>query len=309
MQHEIYIIDDTTNLIEKLQILFKDEKDFHFVSMHSNDIDIVLKHIPTMIIIDDDNTGLTALEICQKIRVNEDNSITPILITSSVADHDYRMEILKLSVQYYIVNPIDDDYFFMTIKNMIDFVTTNRRVSPLTGLPGNVQIQAEIKKRVLNKEDFAVVYLDLDNFKAYNDVYGFSNGDEIIKFSARTIVKHVHEIPNGDNFVGHIGGDDFIAVISQYDYPKLCQDIIKEFDEHIIDYYTEEDVDRGFVEVANRRGIIEQFPIVSISIGVVEVDGKRYMSPLEIGEVSAQVKHKAKNVQGSTYVINKRQYD
>ena len=169
--------------------------------------------------------------------------ISLILITSSVADHDYRMEILKLSVQYYIVNPIDDDYFFMTIKNMIDFVTTNRRVSPLTGLPGNVQIQAEIKKRVLNKEDFAVVYLDLDNFKAYNDVYGFSNGDEIIKFSARTIVKHVHEIPNGDNFVGHIGGDDFIAVISQYDYPKLCQDIIKEFDEHIIDYYTEDDVD------------------------------------------------------------------
>ena len=148
MQQEIYIIDDTTELIEKLQKMFKDEPDFHFVSMPSNDIDIVLKNIPTMIIIDDDNTALTALEICQKIRTNEDNSITPILIASSVVDHNYRMEILKLSVQYYIVKPIDEDYFYMTIKNMIDFVTTNRRVSPLTGLPGNVQIQAEIKKRI-----------------------------------------------------------------------------------------------------------------------------------------------------------------
>ncbi len=135
MQHDIYIIDDTTNLRDELRESFKEEKDFHFVSMPSNDIDVVLKNIPTMIIIDDDNTALTALEICQRIRTNEDNSITPILIISSVVDHDYRMEILKLSVQYYIVKPIDKDYFYMTIKNMIDFVTTNRRVSPLTGLP------------------------------------------------------------------------------------------------------------------------------------------------------------------------------
>lgn len=135
MQQDIYIIDDTTKLLEELNQLFKDEPNFHFVSMPSDNIDVVLKNIPTMIIIDDDNTALTALEICQKIRTNEDNSITPILIVSSVLDHDYRMEILKLSVQYYIVKPINRDYFYMTIKNMIDFVTTNRRVSPLTGLP------------------------------------------------------------------------------------------------------------------------------------------------------------------------------
>ena len=135
MQQDIYIIDDTTELLDELNQLFKDESDFHFVSTPSNNIDMVLKNIPTMIIIDDDNTNLTALEICQKIRTNEDNNITPILIVSSILDHDYRMEILKLSVQYYIVKPINKDYFYMTIKNMINFVTTNRRVSPLTGLP------------------------------------------------------------------------------------------------------------------------------------------------------------------------------
>lgn len=306
MQQEIYIIDDTTELIKKLQIMFKDMPEYHFVSTSSNDIDIVLKNIPEMIIVDDDNTALTAVEICKKIRTNEDNSITPILITSSVSDHDYRMEILKLSVQYYILKPINDDYFYMTIKNMIDFVTTNRRVSPLTGLPGNVQIQAEIKKRVLSREEFAVVYFDLDNFKAYNDIYGFSNGDEIIKFTAKTIVKYIHEIPEGDNFVGHIGGDDFVAITCRFDYANICKAIIKEFDQSILSYYTEEDIERGFVEVANRRGIIEQFPLVSISIGIVEVEGGRYTSPLEIGEISAQVKHKAKEIQGSTFVVNRR---
>ena len=135
MQHDIYIIGDNTELLEELKDIFQKEKEFHFVNMSCDNIDIVLKNIPTMIIIDDDNTRMTALEICQMIRTNEDNSITPILITSSELDHNYRMDILRLSVQYYIVRPINRDYFYMTIKNMIDFVNTNRRVSPLTGLP------------------------------------------------------------------------------------------------------------------------------------------------------------------------------
>ena len=112
----------------------------------------------------------------------------------------------------------------------------------------------------------------------------------------------------GITLQGISGGDDFVAVTSRCNYAKLCQEIIQEFDQTIPNYYTEEDVDRGFVEVANRRGIIEQFPLVSISIGVVEVDSGKYTSPLQIGEYSAQVKHKAKEIQGSTYVINRRRF-
>jgi diguanylate cyclase (GGDEF)-like protein len=152
------------------------------------------------------------------------------------------------------------------------------------------------------------MYFDLDNFKAYNDVYGFTNGDEIIKFTSRVITKHVHNIENSDNFVGHIGGDDFVAIIEKYDYDGLCKNIINEFDENVTEYYTKEDVERGFVEVANRRGIIEEFPIVSISIGVVEVGKNSFSTPLEIGEISAQVKHRAKEILGSTYVVNRRKF-
>ena len=308
MLQEIYIIDDKTELIHQVKEIFKNEKDYHFVSMRSDELDTVLNNIPTMIIIDDDNNSINAIDICKEIRKNEDNSITPIIVLSSVVEHNYRVEILKLSIQYYILKPIDEEYFYITVKNMIDFVTINRRISPLTGLPGNVQIQAEMKKRILNKEEFAILYFDLDNFKAYNDVYGFSNGDEVIKFTAKIIVNNIHDIPTGDNFVGHIGGDDIVAIIERYDYESLCKKIISEFDETIPTFYNEEDVERGFVEVANRRGIIEQFPIISISIGVVEVDKNRYRSTLEIGEVSAQVKHRAKSVLGSNYVINRRKF-
>lgn len=309
MVQEIYIIDNKNELIEMLKRSFKRELDeFHFKSVKTSEIEIALRNIPALIIIDEDTTDVNIAEFCKSIRSNEDNSITPIIVVSSNKDRDHTIEVLKTDVEYFIKKPVDEEYFYYTIKNIVGLLTKNRRISPLTGLPGNVQIQAEMKKRLLNKEIFAILYFDLDNFKAYNDVYGFANGDEIIKFTARTISKHVHQIENSDNFIGHIGGDDFVAIIGKTDYDKVCQNIIAEFDKFAVDFYNEEDVERGFVEVANRRGIIEQFPLTTISIAVLEVDSKIYKNTLEIGEVAGQIKHQAKTILGSTYVINRRRF-
>ena len=134
----------------------------------------------------------------------------------------------------------------------------------------------------------------------------FLKGDEVIKFTAKTILKVMHHYKLEDSFVGHIGGDDFVGIISDVDFDKLCQDIIARFDTNIKEYFNEEDIERGYLEVANRKGIIEQFPITAISIGVVKVSPGEYKNPLEIGEVGAQVKHLAKTQTGSAYVINRR---
>lgn len=309
MVQEIYIIDNNNELIENLKQSFKRELDeYKFKSLQTSEIELALRNIPALIIIDEDTADANIVEFCKSIRSNEDNSITPIVVVSSNRDRQHVIDVLKTDVEYYIKKPIDEEFFYYTIKNIVDLLTKNRRISPLTGLPGNVQIQAEMKKRLLNKDKFAILYFDLDNFKAYNDVYGFSNGDEIIKFTARTITKHIHQIENSDSFVGHIGGDDFVAIISQTDYDLVCQNIIAEFDKFAVDFYNDVDAERGFVEVANRRGIIEQFPLTSISIAVLEIDSKIYKTTLEIGEVASQIKHKAKAVLGSTYVINKRRF-
>lgn len=309
MLQDIYILEENEELKKKLKNLFtNDDVEYEFKDFKINQLDDILLDIPTMIIIDEDYVKENILEVCTKIRENEDNSITPIIVVSSIWDLNHSVDILSKSVQYYINKPIDDRYLYNIVKNMIQLIYLNRRISPLTGLPGNVQIQTEMKRRLLKKEVFAILYFDLDNFKAYNDVYGFSNGDEIIKFTARIICKNIHKLSDSESFIGHVGGDDFVAIISKTDYDKICQDMILEFDTQVPGFYTQEDVDRGFVEVANRRGIIEQFPIVSLSISVVEVDKERYKNTLEIGEVSAQVKHQAKSIMGSTYVINKRKF-
>ena len=306
MLKEIYIIDDDESSILVFNKLFENDTEYKFISVKSDQIDIALKNIPSIIIINEDAIEVDIVELCKKIRSDDDNSITPIIVVSSNSEKEHRIQILKESVEYYIKKPVNAQYLYYTIKNLGRLITINRRISPLTGLPGNVQIHAELKKRISNKEEFSVLYLDLDNFKAYNDVYGFLKGDEIIKFTADTIMTSIHSLIPNNSFIGHIGGDDFIAIVPTLNCEAVCKDIIANFDANVVRFFTEDDVEKGYIEVANRKGVIEQFPLTSISIGVVEADVGRFANILEIGEVGAQVKHMAKSVMGSSYAIDRR---
>lgn len=305
MYQEIYVIEDNDKLTNKLKKIFENEKEYLFINTSPNNV-ANIPTIPDLIIIDEDNISGDVVEVCNCIRKNNENSITPIMVISSTIDKEHRLDILKTDVEYFIKSPMDDEYIYYTIKNIIRLMSSNRKVSPLTGLPGNIQIQVELKKRLLKKEEFAILYFDLDNFKEYNDTYGFLKGDEVIKFTARTILKTMHNYKIENTFIGHIGGDDFVGIISDVDYERLCQDIIAIFDNNIREYFNSEDIEKGYLEVENRKGIIEQFPITAISIGVVKVQPGEYENPLEIGEVGAQVKHLAKTQIGSAYAINRR---
>lgn len=306
MYQEIYVIEDNEILTNKLKKIFENEKEYIFINLKSNNVAEGMQTIPDLIIIDEDNINEDIIKVCNTIRNYNENSITPILVISSTIDKEHRLNILKSDVEYFIKSPMDDEYIYYTIRNIIRLMASNRKVSPLTGLPGNIQIQVELRKRLLKKEEFVVLYFDLDNFKEYNDTYGFLKGDEVIKFTAKTILKTMHNYKFEDSFVGHIGGDDFVGITSGIDYERLCQDIITVFDANIKEYFNQEDIEKGYLEVENRKGVIEQFPITAISIGVVKVNPGEYENPLEIGEIGAQVKHLAKTQIGSSYAINRR---
>lgn len=308
MFQEIYIIDCENDLVMMLREKFNADKTYRFKNINPMNLDIALKNIPDLIIINEQSINENIIDVCKKIRENEDNSITPVLVISSNNDEEHKISIMKNNIEYIIPNIASNEYIYYAIKNITRLMSVNRTVSPLTGLPGNVQIQTELKKRLLRKETFQVLYLDLDNFKAYNDVYGFLKGDEIIKFTAKTIVKNLHALGESDVFIGHIGGDDFVAIVNEnVDHDEVCQNIIAEFDKEVLKYFNDIDIERGYIEVLNRKGIAEDFPLTSISIGVVVADKKRFANTLEIGEVGAQVKHLAKTMMGSSYVIDRRE--
>ena len=306
MVQEIYIIDDDDSSIVIFRELFRNDPEYRFISVKTEQIDIALKNIPSLIVINEDAIDRDVIDLCRKIRKDEDNTITPVIVVSSNGSKQHRMKILQESIEYYIKKPVDEEYLYYTVKNLNRLLSINRRISPLTGLPGNVQIHAELKKRLSRKTPFCVLYLDLDNFKSYNDVYGFLKGDQIIEFTAEVIVREIHDSQLQDSFIGHIGGDDFVAIVDGLNCERLCQNILARFDANVTKYFTDEDLERGYIEVPNRKGIIEQFPLTSLSIGVVVADTNRFHNILEIGEVGAQVKHAAKSVMGSSYAVDRR---
>lgn len=178
--------------------------------------------------------------------------------------------------------------------------------SPLTRLPGNAAIETVLKKRLENDRPLAFCHIDMDNFKAFNDRYGYAKGSEIILVTARIIEQCAAELGTPDDFVGHIGGDDFVLISTPDRFKDICTCIIETFDRTIPGYYDVSDRQRGFILGKSRSGEPVSFPIMSISIAVVTNIGRRLASSLQVGELAAELKEYAKSIPGSVYVVDRR---
>ncbi|MFA9379703.1 MAG: GGDEF domain-containing protein [Acetanaerobacterium sp.] len=196
----------------------------------------------------------------------------------------------------YIVVTKEDIYCgIVTIKTLLEKtmeieVGNAMHLNPLSGLPGNAPIQLRLEQCITAQKQYTVLYFDIDNFKSYNDVYGFENGDRVLTFVSR-LLKSI--VPQSE-FVGHIGGDDFVIILSNYDYEELCCDIIRQFDAGIRDHYSESDRARGFIVANNRKGEQEQFPIMTISIAGLTNRSRCYADIFELTEEAGSIKKSCK---------------
>jgi len=185
----------------------------------------------------------------------------------------------------------------------------NLNANPLTRLPGGIAIENVLKNRLTENKSVTFCLLDVDNFKSFNDHYGYVVGNEVIKTTAKIIKKTTAEYGTDDDFVGHIGGDDFALLTTIERYNKLCTNIIKEFDKRIVDFYNTKDRANGYILGETRQGKKIKFPIMSISIAVVVVVSnkeKRQISHIEVGEIAAELKEHAKKIPGSVFMVNRR---
>lgn len=209
---------------------------------------------------------------------------------------------------YILVVKGGDYYGTTTIKRLLEKVfqlelNRAKHSNPLTGLPGNVIIEEKLKQIIADGAAYAVLYFDLDNFKAYNDVYGFENGDKLLCATAQLIGRNLELAGLGQPFLGHIGGDDFIAVVHTRDVEPFCRRMISAFDSRVQDFYSEEDRRNGHILTANRHGVVEQYPLVALSIAVVTNQSRLHRSPEEIGEAAAQVKKECKKTWQSCFSV------
>ncbi len=192
----------------------------------------------------------------------------------------------------------------VTIKDLLQKTTeievvNAKHQNPLSGLPGNVIIDQKINKCISSGEKYSILYLDIDNFKPYNDVYGFENGDNIIRLLASTISKNM----SGNQFIGHIGGDDFVIIMDNYDIESVCISIIEDFERDVLNYYNENDIRNGFIVTQNRHGVTEKFPLISLSIVGITNKHTQFNDQYQISEQLAGLKKQCKQHKGSCHYL------
>ncbi|MBP2625303.1 MAG: diguanylate cyclase/phosphodiesterase with domain containing protein [Firmicutes bacterium] len=209
---------------------------------------------------------------------------------------------------YIVITKSNKYYGITTVKQLLEKTTDleikwAKHSNPLSGLPGNILIEEKLKLVIDAGQPYSVLYFDLDNFKAYNDAYGFDNGDKVLCMTAQIIQDQFKDSNMLDVFIGHIGGDDFIAVVRDIDVISVCQTIIDYFDVRIRGFYAEEDIKRGYIVAKNRHGVEENFPVVSLSIAVLTSIGQIFKNPADLAEAASVVKKKCKLIWESCYCI------
>jgi len=178
----------------------------------------------------------------------------------------------------------------------------HRDANPLTGLPGNLVIERQLKKRLEGKTLFSLCHVDLDNFKPFVDHYGYAWGSEVIREVGHIMINQTKTMDVQDVFIGHIGGDDFIIIAEPRKARSICRTILKEFDLCSLNFYSEKDRQRGFFTGKDRSGVVRDFPLITMTIAVVTDDGTRFNNPIDMAETAAKLKEYAKSLPGSNYV-------
>lgn len=268
-------------------------------------IDKTYKENPDLLILDYEMPHKTGFDVVREVRSRTGYLHTPIIIFTAVSDKSTKLEGLGLDIDDYLTKPADEDEIVARVKLLLKRNKQKMDCNPLTRLPGNPSIQARVEQEIASGRTFAVLYCDLNNFKSFNDKYGFEAGDRVLKTESQIIVSAAMQDPA--SFVGHIGGDDFIVVCSFDKADAIAQEITSKTDAVAPSFYNEEDRTNGYMISTNRKGETEKFNFLSIGIGIVHNTKKPLTSFAMVSNIGSELKCLAKKHEnGSFYVMDRR---
>ena len=267
---------------------------------------ILEETVPDLVLLDMMMPNLDGNETCMRIRADRRFRHLPVIFLTAKATPESKIEGLHEGANDYLTKPYDGRELVLRIRNLIAWGRAQRHSNPLTGLPGNPAIAAEVDRRLEQTRPFAFLYVDMDDFKAYNDFYSYRAGDEVIRLLARVLTAAVDEHGNPDDLVGHVGGDDFVVVTTPDRADTIAEAVVAGFDGQILDYYQPRDRERGYVEIENRQGKRERFPLVSVTIALVASDECNIEHVAQLNDVVAELKRRGKQIPGSVVVRERR---
>jgi diguanylate cyclase (GGDEF)-like protein len=248
--------------------------------------------------------GMSGAEVHNHLRRDSRTRFLPIVLLTARSDRQVKLEQLEAGADDFITKPYDADELLARVGAAVRRASGLRAVNPLSGLPGNTTITEEIDRRLARREHFALIYIDIDRFKEFNDHYGFTRGDRLIT----TLAEVLMQTAGGDRrFLGHVGGDDFVLLARIEEAEALAEGITRRFDKTVRALYDPEDRARGWLKARDRRGRLRHILFATVSIGIVNVPPGRFDSATAAARAAAEVKEVAKRRPGSGWAVDRRQ--
>jgi diguanylate cyclase (GGDEF)-like protein len=306
MPEKVLIVDDDP-AIRRLIAAILEREGFELVEAENGRqaLDVARAESPDLVLLDVMMPELDGVEVCRMLRADpRTRGTSVIMLTARALSADVLIG-LSAGADDYVIKPFHPVEVLARVKSTLRRARQMRDASPLTGLPGNTSIVAELRRRVEGGVGFALMHVDLDNFKAINDRYGFLRGDAAIKMLASVIQDAVVGW-DSLGFVGHIGGDDFAVICDPNVGEVIAREVLERFDQLAPSLYDEVDRRRGVITVPDRTDHLHDYPVVSVSIGIATTARRPIGSHVEAGEIAAQMKSVAKSRRGSCFAIDRR---
>ncbi len=259
-----------------------------------------LREVPQLLLLDIMLPGIDGFTVVERLRSNVKTAHIPVMMLSARHDTADKVRAFDIEVDDYLTKPFTSEELLARIRTQLRHVRDNL-LSPLTGLPSGLRVERAIEQVLQAQRQWSILYLDLDHFKAYNDVYGFVRGNDLIRLFSRITSGVVRDLGNEDDFVGHIGGDDFVVITTPQRAETICNALLEHWACESVSYYSREDAARGVLIATDRQNQIRTHGLVSISIGVVTNQQRPIATLEEVGRIAAEVKHKAKSLPGNSY--------
>lgn len=300
--HRIYLVTGDNSHSGQMEIRLQSKGyQVHPITRTDTILGIAYSDPPEIFIFDLAASGQVGYHAIRSLKGDSYFSAIPVIgILDEAAIRDMSWE--NTPLDDFLLHPVSFPELFTRIELSLQRIRRVFDNNPLTRLPGNTSIQNAIEKAI--GQPMAVCHIDINHFKPYNDVYGFSHGDEVLRMLARIMFNAVKN--SGGGFTGHIGGDDFVFIVPKELAEPVSSEIISNFSTIITDLFGEQEKARGYYVGKNRRGQEEQIPLLGISIAIVHTDSPLINHYGKVAEVAAELKSQAKKSGGSCYMVDKR---
>lgn len=296
----ILVADDEAEIRELIaEVLETEGYEVETVASGAELIRRAQEQVPDLLLIDLMMPHIDGYEAIRQLRNDTRTSHLPMLILTAQSSSGEVVRGFESGADDFIAKPFELPVLLARIRAQLKRATRLPAHNPLTGLPGNPLIAEEVQRRLTQSQPFALLYIDLDHFKVFNDTYGFVRGDQVILLLA-DLLQSTAAHQNATIFVGHIGGDDFAILSDPSLADEICAELVSAFETQVRALYDEADLERGYLRGIDRHGVPRRFPMMTLSIGVVSSAERSFASYEELGRVAAEMKQRAKQLSGSS---------